>query len=51
MAKESIFSQSKAGHILREKHPTLRGRRITTKQRKLLGLIAGGGKPTRLHKK
>ncbi len=35
---------------LREKRPTLRGKRITKKQRGLLGLIAGGGRPTRLSK-
>jgi len=36
----------KARTMLRE--GTARGRRLTTKQRGLFGLIAGGGKPTRM---
>ena len=44
------FTQAKAKKILREKSPTLRGKPITKKQRGLLGLVAGGGKPTRLSK-
>ena len=44
------LTQAKAKKVLREKRPTLRGRRITKAQRGLLGLLAGGGKPTRLGK-
>lgn len=42
------FTQAKAKKVLREKRPTLRGKPITKKQRGLLGLIAGGKRPTRL---
>lgn len=45
------FTQAKAKKILREKSPTLKGKQITSKQRGLLGLIAGGGTPTKLSKK
>jgi len=45
------FSQHKAKEILSEKKPTLKGHPITRKQRGLLGVIAGGGTPTRLKKK
>lgn len=38
----------KAKMILKEKHPTLQGHSITTKQRGLLGFIAGGGTPHKL---
>lgn len=41
------FSQSKAKKILREKKTTLRGKPITKKQKGLLGLIAGGGAPSK----
>lgn len=44
------FTQAKAKKILSEEHPTLRGHPITKKQRGLLGVIAGGRKPTRLKK-
>lgn len=44
------FTQAKAKKVLREKRPTLRGKPITKKQRGLLGLVAGGGRPTRLKK-
>lgn len=43
------LSQSKARKILRDKK--VRGKKITKKQKGLFGLIAGGGKPTRLKKK
>lgn len=45
------FSRAKAKKILSEKHPTLRGKPITEKQRGLLGLIAGGGTPTRFRRR
>ena len=45
--KKKIFSSKKAKKILREKNPTLRGHPITGKQRRLLGFIAGSGKPTK----
>jgi hypothetical protein len=48
--KKAPFSKEKAKKILREKSPTLRGKPVTGKQRRLLGFIAGGGKPTRLKK-
>jgi len=46
--RKKPFTQAKARKVLREKRPTLRGRPITAPQRGLLGLIAGGGTPTRL---
>ena len=42
------FTQTKAKKVLREKNPTLRGKPISEAQKGLLGLIAGGGKPTKL---
>lgn len=45
------FTQTKAKKVLGEERPTLRGKSITGKQRGLLGLVAGGGKPTRLKDK
>ena len=42
------FTQEKAKKVLGEERPTLRGKPISKKQRGLLGLIAGGGKPSRL---
>lgn len=45
------LTQAKAKKVLREETPTLRGKKITKAQRGLLGLLAGGGKPTRLSKK
>ena len=41
------FSQAKAKKILKEKHPTLRGKSLTKRQRGLLGLLAGGGTPSK----
>ena len=46
--KKVPVSQAKAKKILREKHQTLRGKPLTKRQRGLLGLLAGGGTPTRL---
>lgn len=43
--KKKPFSIAKAKKILAERHPTLQGYEITHKQRNLLGVIAGGGKP------
>jgi hypothetical protein len=48
--KKKSFSMDKAKKILSEKKPTLQGRPITSGQRGLLGLIAGGGTPRRLLK-
>jgi len=48
---QSPFTQEKAKSVLREERPTLRGRSITGRQKRLLGFIAGGGKPTRLRKR
>jgi len=45
------LTKQKAKKILREKNPTLRGKRITKKQRGLLGLVASGKNPTRLKKR
>jgi hypothetical protein len=42
------FTQDKAKKILGEKRPTLQGHDVSPKQRGMLGLIAGGKKPTRL---
>ena len=43
-------SPEKAKKILRDK--SVRGRRLTAKQKRYFGFLAGGGKPTRLaHKK
>lgn len=42
------FTQTKAKKVLGESKPTLRGKPITGKQRGLLGLVAGGGTPTKL---
>jgi hypothetical protein len=42
-----VFTQSKAKKILGEKHPTLHGKTPTPKQRGLLGLIAGGKRPSK----
>lgn len=41
------FSKEKAKKILSEDKPTLHGEEITEKQRGLLGLIAGGGTPSK----
>lgn len=41
---ENPFSMQKAKKVLGSAIPTLKGRVITGKQRKLLGVIAGGGK-------
>ncbi len=46
--QKKIFSQEKAKKILKEKNPTLKGHQITERQRKLLGFIAGGGRPSKL---
>lgn len=48
MTNKKPFSQAKAKKILKEKHPTLRGKSLSKKQRGLLGLLAGGGMPTRM---
>lgn len=45
------FSQRKAKEVLSEKHPTLKGKPISEKQRGLLGVIAGGKTPTRMKKR
>lgn len=45
------FTQGKAKKVLSEARPTLRGKPITSKQRGLLGLVAGGGTPSRTKKK
>jgi len=43
------LSQAKAKEILR--HGEVRGHSLTKKQKGLMGVIAGGKKPTRLKKK
>jgi len=43
------LTSRKAGKMLR--HGKVRGKRLTRKQRGLFGLIAGGGKPTRLKRR
>ena len=48
MARKAPFSRAKAKDILREEHPTLRGKPVTQKQRGMLGALAGGQKLTRL---
>lgn len=45
--RKAPFSTLKAKKVLREKKPTLRGKRITRRQRGLLGLVASGKRPTR----
>ncbi len=45
------ISTRKAKKILGEKRPTLQGKPITEAQRGALGVIAGGGKLTRLKHK
>lgn len=50
-AKMKPFTQEKAKEILSEDKPTLHGKRPTKKQLGLLGLIAGGGTPTRLKRR
>ena len=42
-------TKKKAREILRD--GKVRGKRLSSKQRGLFGLIAGGGKPTRLKRK
>jgi hypothetical protein len=46
--QKNPFTRAKAKKILSEKKPTLQGQPISEAQRGLLGLIAGGKKPTRL---
>ena len=46
-SQKKPFSTAKAKTILKEKNPTLKGNPITSKQRGLLGLIAGGKTPTK----
>lgn len=42
------LSKAKARKIL--KHRTVKGKKLSTKQKRFFGLIAGGGRPTRLRK-
>jgi len=49
--KKKPFSKAKAKKILKESNPTLKGKPISKAQRGLLGLIAGGGTPTKLKAK
>lgn len=51
MAGKAPFTKTKARMILSEARPTLRGQAITPGQRGLLGLIAGGGTPTKLNRR
>jgi hypothetical protein len=48
MAKKKKISLAKAKQILKESNPTLHGKPITSKQRGLLGVIAGGKTPRKL---
>ena len=48
-AKRTPVSKTKARQILREGE--IGGKKLTEKQKRLFGLIAGGGVPTRLVKK
>ena len=47
--KKSLPTQGKAKEILKD--GTVRGKPITTKQRGLMGIIAGGGVPKRVKAK
>ncbi len=49
MARKKTLTKRKARLILHEGE--VRGHKLTEKQRGLFGLVAGGGKPTRLRKK
>ncbi len=42
------LTSTKARKILRDK--SVRGKRLTGKQKRLFGFVAGGGKPSRLGK-
>lgn len=46
MAKKKKLTAAKAKKILKDKE--VRGHPLSKKQKKFFGLIAGGGKPTRL---
>lgn len=47
--KKHKLTKSKAKKILHDK--MVRGRKLTAKQKKFFGLIAGGGVPTKIKKK
>lgn len=47
--RKKLPSKAKAKKILKDK--TIRGKKITKKQRGLFGLVAGGKKPTKLGKR
>jgi len=49
MARQKKLPKKKAKLMLREGRA--RGKKITPKQKRFFGFIAGGGKPTRLGKK
>jgi hypothetical protein len=44
-AKRAVVSQKKAKAIL--EHGEVHGKRLSARQKRFFGLIAGGGKPTR----
>lgn len=48
MAKKKL-TKAKAKKILEDKK--VRGKKLTAKQKRFFGFIAGGGRPTRLKKK
>ena len=47
--KRGLPSKAKAGEIMR--HGEVRGHALTEKQKGLMGMLAGGGTPTRMKKR